>query len=400
MTESYLSQLNELVEKGRLRELRPLAGRRGCTVLWQGERLVNLTSNDYLGLASNEEVQRGFLAASDHGDHLERFGLGVASSRLLAGDSQSLHLLEEELALAYRRPAALFFNSGYHANIGILPALFDRHDLILSDKLNHASIHDGMRLANATHKRYRHCDYDHLESLLQKYRGQHRQAVIVSESVFSMDGDEADLARLVELKKRYDAMLYLDEAHAVGLYGPRGLGKAEESGLIMEIDLLVGTFGKALASVGAYVLCSAEFRSYLVNHSRSLIFTTALPPITISWNRHVFAMMQKMTVERERLRRVADRLRKEIRERGLSTMGSTNIVPVVIGDDGRTSAAALAMQDHGYLVLPVRPPTVPEGTARFRLSLTADMRWDDLAGLGESLSGVLRHYGEGGGDGV
>jgi 8-amino-7-oxononanoate synthase len=321
---------------------------------------------------------------------LEHYGLGSASSRLLSGDCEPLHELERSLTRAYGLPAALFYNSGYHANIGVLPALLDKHDLIVSDRLNHASIHDGMRLSAADHKRYRHGDYGHLETILAAHRHRYERTVIISESVFSMDGDAADLRELVRLKEKFNCLLYLDEAHALGLYGKRGLGKAEEQGVLEHIDLLVGPFGKACASIGSFVLCSQEIRSYLINHSRSLIFTTALPPVIASWNLYVFTLMLEMGDARHHLQDISDRLRQSLLAFGLRTDGSTNIVPVLIGDNLRTVMAAEKLQDAGYLILPVRPPTVPEGTARFRLSLTADMQWHDLEHLAADIAGCLQ----------
>ncbi len=383
MSADYKEELARLQESGRLRQLRPLAGRQGSHVQCQGQELLNLTSNDYLGLAGDASLLRRFYEGMDAGNLLEGYGLGAASSRLLAGDTDLAHQLEQDLALAYGRPAALLFNSGYHANIGILPALLSKNDLILSDKLNHASIHDGMQLCRAAHKRFAHCDYNQLERLLATYRHHYERVVIVSESVFSMDGDVADLARLVQLKKEFDALLYVDEAHAVGLYGECGLGKAEEQGVVADIDLLMGTFGKAFASIGAFVICGQDIHDYLINHSRSLIFTTALPPVVLNWNRFVFHHQQTMGEQRRHLAALSLQLRQALQQHGLPTGGDTNIIPLIIGADRQAVRLAAKLQDHGFLIFPVRPPAVPEGTARFRLSLTADMSWPDLQGLPE-----------------
>lgn len=389
MKKGFAEILEQLESTGRLRELRPLSSREGCRVARQGRTMLNLASNDYLGIAGSKEIQQKFYDGLQNSNILDRYGLGSASSRLLSGDCEQLHALEEALVSAYGLPAALFFNSGYHANIGILPALLDKRDLIVSDKLNHASIHDGLRLSAADHKRYRHCDYAHLESVLAASRHCYERAVIVSESVFSMDGDVADLLELVRIKEKYDCLLYIDEAHAIGLYGKKGLGIAEEQGVLTKVDLLVGPFGKACASIGAFVLCSREIRNYLINHSRSLIFTTALPPVIASWNLFVFSLLLEMEHERHHLRLLSDRLRQSLKANGLKTTGTTNIVPVLIGDNVTTVQAARRMQELGYLILPVRPPTVPEGTARFRLSLTADMHWPDLQPLAGHIAACL-----------
>ncbi len=378
MSIDYKETLRNLQASGRLRQLKPLRERDGIHVNFLGKKMINLTSNDYLGIAGDAGTQRQFYDGIRDENLFDEYGLGAASSRLLTGDIDVAHKLEKLITAEYNRPAALLFNSGYHANIGILPALLGKKDLILSDKLNHASIHDGMRLSRAEHKRFRHCDYEHLEQLLESQRTDFDRVIIVTESVFSMDGDVADLERLVAIKKKYECMLYVDEAHAVGLYGEKGLGKAEEKGVIADIELLVGTFGKAYASVGAYVVCEQYIYEYLVNHSRSLIFTTALPPVVLNWNYKVFKKTLNMQAEREHLQNLSRQLKDDLLMNELTTAGSTNIVPVMIGDNQRAVSMADKMLDNGYLIFPVRPPAVPEGTARFRLSLTANMRWQDL----------------------
>jgi 8-amino-7-oxononanoate synthase len=387
MTSRYGKKLHELKIKGRLRELTPLKRCGAALVNYKKQTLLNLSSNDYLGLGQDEGLRRRFYQGLDHGAD-GNSGFAAASSRLLTGDSLLAHRLENDLASAYESEAVLLFNSGYHVNIGILPALFGKGDLILSDKLNHASIHDGLSLSRADHKRFRHGDYEQLHGLLAKYRKQYDQVVIVSESVFSMDGDEADLGRLVDLKHEFHARLYLDEAHGVGVYGKKGLGKAEEKGALKDIDFLVGTFGKALASIGAFVCCSKEIRDFLVNHSRSFIFTTGLPPVTLNWNQFVFQHMLAMNRERRHLQQISTQLRLALTEKGIATRGSSNIVPVLIGEDSLALEQAKKMQELGYLVLPVRPPTVPEGTARFRFSICANMQWEDLQNLPEQLAAM------------
>lgn len=392
MKDSYSGSLAKLHASGRFRTLKPLVGRHGCRIVFKGREMLNLTSNDYLGLAGDRRLHQKFYSQLAEDNLLDDFGLGSASSRLLTGDSINSHELEETLRNAYSKEGCLLFNSGYHANIGILSALLGKNDLILSDKLNHASIVDGMRLCKAQHKRYRHCDYGHLAELLREHRSAYNRVVIVSESVFSMDGDVADLSHLVALKEQYDCLLYLDEAHAIGLYGASGLGMAEEQCQLSGVDLLVGTFGKALASVGAFLLCSAVIRDYLINHSRSLIFTTALPPVVLSWNHFVFRKMLGCGEQRDALKELSATFRKSLRDNQLVTGGSTNIVPVMLGDDTLAGELAEAMQDKGYLIFPVRPPTVPEKTSRFRISLTADMLWTDLAAIGSDIAQLILHF--------
>ncbi len=359
MSDFYKKSLEKLQAEGRLRQFKPLSGRNGCRIVYRGREMLNLTSNDYLGLAGDRSLHERFYNSRTDVNLLDNFGLGSASSRLLTGDSANAHLLEKTLSDTYNKEACLLFNSGYHANIGILPALLGKKDLILSDKLNHASIMDGMRLSAAQHKRYRHCDYDHLDQLLTRYRKDFHRVIIVSESVFSMDGDVADLARLVQLKTEYDCMLYIDEAHGIGLYGAHGLGMAEEQDQLGAIDVLVGTFGKALASVGAFVLCSATLRDYLVNHSRSLIFTTALPPVVLHWNYFIFKEMLDCNAKRDNLKTMSTRLRKSLIEHNLRTDGSTNIVPVMLGEDKLAVTLAEAMQAAGISCFPGQAASCP-----------------------------------------
>ncbi len=378
---NFKDMLANLKGTGSFRKFRPLANRTLAKVSYDGRVMINMTSNDYLGIAGSRALHQKFYESMSEENILEDFGLGAASSRLLTGDSFSSHTLERFICEQYQRPACLLFNSGYHANIGILPTLAAKNDLILSDKLNHASIHDGLRLSRADHKRFRHTDYDHLNDLLLKYRNSYENVFIVTESVFSMDGDEADLKRLVELKNRFNCLLYVDEAHAIGVSGAKGLGKVEEFDVIQNVDFIVGTFGKAFASVGAYVVCTKEIADFLINFSRSLIFTTALPPVVIHWNYYIFKRIVEMSAERKKLFEMSDKLRKGLIENGLRTCGNTNIVPVIIGENQKTVDMAERMQEHGFLIFAIRPPTVPEGTARFRLSVTAAMEWDDISPL-------------------
>jgi 8-amino-7-oxononanoate synthase len=387
----YQLALEKLRDNGRLREMRPLAARKGCQVEYQDRNYLNLTSNDYLGFAGDEALHNRFYQERPSAGFLDTYGLGAASSRLLTGDNHLSHQLEQCLCGAYQKEGCLLFNSGYHANIGILPALLTKGDLILSDKLNHASIMDGMRLCTAEHKRYRHRDYAGLRRLLTECRREYGRVIIVSESVFSMDGDVADLRQLVELKNEFDCLLYVDEAHGIGLYGENGLGMAEAQGVVAEIDLLLGTFGKALSSVGAFLLCTDTIRKFLINTSRSLIFTTALPPVVVHWNLYLFKEVAKCGEKRRQLAALAEQLREDLRAHDLKTDGETNIIPVMIGEDGLAVALAEKMQAQGYLIFPVRPPTVPEKTARFRLSLTANMCWQDLAGLAKSISQNMKN---------
>lgn len=259
-------------------------------------------------------------------------------------------------------------------NVGILPAITDKSTLILADKLVHASLIDGIRLSEARCIRYRHQDYVQLEQLLKKYHGTFSRIIIVTESIFSMDGDVARLDILSDFKRHYPGvMLYVDEAHAVGVRGETGLGVAEEQGCMGDIDFLCGTFGKALASIGAYVVCTKVLHDFLVNRMRTLIFTTALPPINVAWTHFVFERLSDMKLKRERLGMLSHCLCDALKKRGYPCSSESQIVPVLVGDSHAAVIKAEEMQRKGFYVLPVRPPTVPEGTSRLRISLCADM---------------------------
>ncbi len=389
---TFASILDSYKEKGRLRfftELTPLEGK---YVRVAGKNFYNFSSNDYLGIGANRELHEQFysrLETSEKDEFFSNYGLGSGSSRLLSGSVEAAHQLETGLVSAYGCEAALLFNSGYHLNIGVLPALMQKGDLILSDKLNHASIHDGFRLSRAKTIRFNHRDYAQLRLILDRERDSYNRVIIVTESVFSMDGDEADLPLLARLKEEFDCLLYVDEAHSVGLYGRQGLGKCAELDLLNSVDILVGTFGKTYGSVGAFVICSADMKNYLINSGRSLIFTTALPSINYRWSSFVFQYVGGLEQERKFLHKISKKLQDKLIERNIKTAGSSNIIPIILGEDSKAVRAATKLQDYGYLVMPVRPPAVPEGAARLRLSLTSIMKESELSEFSERLLQVI-----------
>lgn len=372
----YTLILKQLNDAGNLRSL-PDIVHKGNRIERDGQVMLNLSSNDYLGLASRSDLREAFFEEwKENG-----YPLSSSSSRLLTGNFTVYTELEQLMAERFNREAALLFNSGYHANTGILPALADKQTLILADKLVHASIIDGILLSGAPFQRYRHNDYNQLETLLKKNAGQYEQLFIVTESIFSMDGDVADLRRLVELKNSYpNVCLYVDEAHAIGVRGKNGLGIAEEQDCIPEIDLLVGTFGKALASMGAYVICSRTIREYLVNCMRPLIFSTALPPAQIAWTRFIFERLPEFSSLREELTLISHLLSEALEGKG-GEISESHIIPYIIGENNDCISKAEELQRKGFYCLPVRPPTVPKGTARIRFSLTADITTAQLTQL-------------------
>ncbi len=385
---SYAAELERLGVTGSLRAL-PQAESRGRWISRDSRRMLNLSSNDYLGLAAEQSLAEEFAdslhSTSSGGGWLP---LSSSSSRLLTGNHEAYGALEERLAAMYGRESALVLSSGYHMNSGVLPALCDRRTLILADKLVHASLIDGIRLCEGRCVRFRHQDYAQVESILEKEAGAYERIFIVTESIFSMDGDLAPLQRLVEIKRRWPSvMLYVDEAHAVGVRGANGLGLAEECGCIGDIDLLCGTFGKALASVGAYVVCDRVIKEYLVNKMRTLIFTTALPPVNVAWSLFIMERLQRFGGRRVHLDRISSMLREAFALRGMQMPSGSHIIPMIIGSSADAVLRAEDMQRHGFYVLPIRPPTVPEGTSRLRFSLTAALKEEDIAKLIEYETG-------------
>lgn len=365
--EQMQQELQDLYEKSNFRSL-PHIVHDGKEVIVNGRRMLNLSSNDYLGLASDLDLRREFLETLTP----ETFVPSSSSSRLLTGNFAVYEQLEQQLATAFGTEAALVLSSGYHANTGILPAVSNTRTLILADKLVHASLIDGIRLSAAKCIRYRHNQYAQLKRLIADHHTEYERVIIVTESIFSMDGDEADLRELVRLKKMYpNVLLYVDEAHAFGVRGLNGLGCAEEQGCISEIDFLVGTFGKALASAGAYIVCRKVIREYLVNKMRTFIFTTALPPVTIGWTSFLLARLPNFQQRRENLQAISKELKEIVVSLGFDCPSTSHIVPMIVGESNVAIQKAEELQRKGFYALPVRPPTVPEGTSRIRFSLTA-----------------------------
>ena len=377
--QSYADQLEQLKQKNSFRFFKNIA-RYGQHIVLNEQKMLNLSSNDYLGIAQDTELKQRFLEEIP----LQFQHLTSSSSRLLTGNFEEYEALETQLSLAFNGRASLVFNSGYHMNLGILPAVADAKTLIISDELIHASMIDGIRLSKAKRARYAHQDFTQLETLIQQAMddAEVNRIIIVTESVFSMDGDITDLVTLVSLKKKYPkVMLYVDEAHAIGVYGQRGLGCAEQSHCIAEIDFLVGTFGKALASIGGYIICEQVIKDYLINTMRPLIFSTAQAPINMAWTSYVFEHMQHLQSARENLYQLGQMLKQHIITKGYDCPSQSHIVPIIYGDNQVTLDKAKQMQDAGFYVLPIRPPTVPVGTSRIRVCLHADLKWDQLEPL-------------------
>ena len=364
---AYNEALEELRRNGRLRQLTETeCGER--LIVRDGAPMLNLSSNDYLGIAQDHSLWKSFLEETPP----ERLLPSAVSSRLLTGNHPAYTRLERLLTRLYDRPAALVFNSGYHANSGILPAIADNRTLILAHKLIHASLIDGLHLGHAPYIRYRHNDYQHLETLLREKAPLFDTVIVATESIFSMDGDICDLPRLIALKREFrNVMLYIDEAHAIGVRGQHGLGLCEEYNCIADVDMLVVTFGKAIASVGAALICDREIKEWLVNTMRPFIFTTALPPINVEWTHYILSHLDGMADKRRHLATIAQRVNDTITQERGDTGSRSHIIPYIIGDAAEAQAEAIRMQRQGFYLLPVRPPTVPAGTSRLRISLHA-----------------------------
>ncbi len=350
-------ELEALQSAGRRREPRVISQRQGARVTVDGQTLINVSSNDYLGLATHPALVAAATAAMVEG------GVGAGASRLVTGNVALAAALESELAAFHGLPAARLFNSGYAANAGIIPVLVEKGDVVFSDELNHASIIDGCRLSRAMVQVYRHRDVGHLAELLERHGG--RRRLVVTESLFSMDGDLAPLADLRALSAAQGAMLMVDDAHAVGAIGDgRGLGTAAGA------DLVVGTLGKAFGAAGAYVLGSRALADLLWNRARSLVFSTGLAVPVLAAARAALALIasEEGAARRARLRQIEERIGR-----------GGYIIPLIVGDDRRAMEAMRWLQEAGVLIQAIRPPTVREGTARLRLSLTSGLTDPDVA---------------------
>jgi 8-amino-7-oxononanoate synthase len=360
-------------EQGLLRTLRPFSRAPGARVVApDGHALLDLSSNDYLGLASHPALAEAAARAA------RACGVGARASRLVVGDDPAYHELEERVAEHKGTEAALVLGSGYAANVGIIPALAGRGDAIFSDDLNHASLIDGCRLSRAEVRRYRHRDPEHLERELAASPA--RRKLIVTDTVFSMDGDVAPLAEIVELKERYGAALLVDEAHGAGVFGPHGEGVAHELGVEDGVDLHLGTFSKAFGVYGAYVAGGETWIRHLQQSCRSLVYSTGLPPPVIAAVTASLELVREADDARAALRRKAMRFREGLAALGLDTCGSsTQIVPLVAGAPVQALAWSRALEREGILAIAVRPPTVPPGTSRLRFSLSAAHADEDLA---------------------
>ena len=375
---SYRNTLEELQKSGNLRHI-PQG--------FDPAEVVDMTSNDYLGLAHRTDLQELFLADEAN----RRMAMTAVASRLLASNQDTYLKLEDKLENLYSKPA-LLFNSGYHANTGLISALASEPGtLIVADKLVHASMIDGITLSKAPFTRFVHNDFNRLEKIIAKEHDRHERIIVAVESVYSMDGDSTDIDALTQLKERYPkVMLYVDEAHAFGVSGERGLGMCHSHEKFELIDVVVGTFGKAAASAGAFCVTNRTLKEYAVNKSRSLIFSTALPPMNCAWTELMIDTMLKMDNERAHLKKISALLHEHLTASGIRTgSAASHIQPVITGDANMAVALSGRLEEQGFKVLPIRTPTVPPGTERLRISLNATLTEESINRFANTIRSVI-----------
>jgi 8-amino-7-oxononanoate synthase len=361
----FRDEIKDLKKKGRYRELRTIQGEQDSSVVIDGKRVLMFSSNNYLGLANHPELKKASVDAA------LCYGTGSGASRLISGNMEIHQTLEKELALFKETDRALLFSSGYHANVGVISALAGGGDLILSDELNHASIVDGCRLSRAEVRVYKHANMNFLEEILKK-SSRFKKKLIITDSVFSMDGDIAPLPNIVDLAEKYSALVMVDDAHGTGVLGEKGRGGIEHFGLRRRVEIQMGTLGKALGSFGAYIAGSEDLINYLVNKTRSLIYTTALPPSVCGSALAALKVLGERPELISQLRNNTSYFRRGMRDLGyLIPEGETPIIPLVLGDPSVTMEMAQSLFDEGIYVQGIRPPTVPEGTSRLRITLMA-----------------------------
>jgi 8-amino-7-oxononanoate synthase len=356
--------LAAVAAQGLYRERRIVSSPQGVWLTADGRELVNFCSNDYLGLANHPEVINAFKNAAD------RYGVGSGSAHLICGHSEAHHTLEEELAEFTGRERTLLFSTGYMANLGAISALIGNSDTVIEDRLNHASLIDGGLLSGARFKRYRHGDLEHLSSLLETAGG---KKLIVTDGVFSMDGDLAPLPDLAKIAQDQDAWLMVDDAHGLGVLGEQGGGVLKHYGLTQtDVPVLVGTLGKAFGTFGAFVAGSDPLIELLIQKARTYIYTTALPPAIAEATRASLKIARAESWRRDRLKQLTERFRQGAKQLGLELIASPSpIQPILIGDSRKATALSEALLAAGFLVSAIRPPTVPQGSARLRVTFSA-----------------------------
>lgn len=383
----FNDQLERLKKAGLYRTLRDIEGPQSATMVIDGRKVVQFSSNDYLGLANHARLKAAAQEA------IENYGSGSGASRLVSGNLSLNGQLEKKIAHLKGQESGLLFSTGYMANLGIVNAIVGEGDAIFSDQLNHASIVDACRMSKADTKVYPHRDMESLEEVLRQ-SGQYRQKLLVTDGVFSMEGDIAPLPDLVNLADRYECMLMVDDAHATGVLGANGGGTGEHFGLEDKIDISMGTFGKALGAFGAFAAGDRTLRLFLINRARSLMFTTGLPPAVIASALAALKVLEEEPALRGKLWENTHFFRKEIERLGFPTIkGETPIIPLLIGDAALTMRMGEMLFEKGFFMQGIRPPTVPQGSSRLRITIMATHTGEQLENALDALKGVGKQLG-------
>lgn len=364
----YKEKLDKLKQTSNLRTVKNIV-QDGKYVIFENKKLLNLSSNDYLSMSIDNNIKDNFLSSY-------KGKIQNPSARLLSGSNKIYNELEEKLKTILNKESSLLFNSGYHANVGIYSSLLNKDDVVFIDKLNHASIIDGIKLSGAKLIPFNHLDYQNLEEKLVKYRKNYKNSIISTETLFSMDGDFSDIKKLVELKNKHDSFLIADEAHTFGVYG-KGRGYVFESNLINEVDLIMGTFGKAIGSYGAFAAGNKILIDYLINYARSFIFSTALPEISVQFTNYV---IDNYILDKDKLQNKLFDITNYTHQKfkNLNILGTSYIIPVLTRDSKLALELSNKLIKEGFYILPIRYPTVKKGLERIRISLNPSITKDEI----------------------
>lgn len=366
----YKNNLEKLKETNSVRTVKEVI-QDGKYIILNGKKLLNLSSNDYLGISIDDNIKDNFLKSY-------KGKIQNPSARLLSGTNKIFSELENLLSEILKKERTLLFNSGYHANVGIYSSLLNKEDVVFTDRLNHASIIDGIRLSGAKLIPFEHTNYEDLETKLKKYRKNYANSIISTETLFSMDGDFADINKLAGLKEKYNSILIVDEAHSFGVYGG-GIGYCRETGALDKVDILMGTFGKAIGSYGAFAAGNKILIDYLTNYARSFIFSTALPEISVAFSKYAIENhILKGNLQKE-LFGITDYARNKFKN--LQILGSSYIIPVIKGENKAAEGLSNSLIENGFYILPIRYPTVKKGEARIRISLNPKIAKDEIDNL-------------------
>jgi len=378
--------LENLKKDGLFRERRTISSAQGPIIFIEGKKFLNFSSNDYLGFANNGELKRYMIKA------IKEYGIGAGSSQLVVGHLEPHERLEKKLAKFFNKKAALIFSSGYHANLAIASALINKNTIILQDKYNHASLIDSALLSKGKLVRYRHCDLKHLKSLLEKYKNS--ELIVMTDGVFSMDGDCSPLSEISKLCRQHNALLVVDDAHGVGVLGKNGAGLVEEMNLEKKVDLLIGTFGKSFGAAGAFIVGNETIIEVFIQKARTYIYTTALLPSLAATITHTLKMIKESDNLRLHIRELVAHYKKLSKKAEIYTSKFDNhIQPLVVGGANEAVQLSKALYKKNILVPAIRPPTVPKDTSRLRISITAAHTKKDISLLVKTISTTLNAHG-------